>query len=150
MITDEDFKLLKGCCTLIFDLTSLSLSIAMIVMGVLNKNTCVHRRISTWLIAYGFCWFIQSFGTCFLICSSKFWFKGWLKNIRILAYIFSQIWIIYGNIWIYSVNKQDISTDQSICYNFSFGMITFLNICLLTTNSLKFYIDDLSDFGLTE
>ena len=111
-------------------------------------NTCVHKRISTWLIVYGFCWFIQSFGTCFLICSSKFWFKAWLKNIRILAYIFSQIWIIFGNLWIYSVNKQDVLKEHSQCYNFSFGMVTFLNVCYIINNSVNFYQNKLNNFDL--
>lgn len=139
-------KIVRGSRNLIYSLTFLSLTISMIVMGTLNKKKCVDKRISTWLVVNGSSWALQIFGNCFLFDCTKFW----LKKFRILCYVFDQVWILFASFWIYSLDKQDVLKEHSQCYNFSFGMVTFLNVCYILLNSIKFYKDDLSEFDLDD
>jgi hypothetical protein len=137
--------LLSCFSSLLVILTPLSLSIAMIVMGALNKNTCVDQRISIWLIVTGSVRLIHFFGSFIYLLYFK---EKTAKHFRTLVFISFQIWIIFGNVWIYSVNRQDILTDHSQCYNFSFGMITFFNVCLIYINSFNLYKTDITDVSL--
>ena len=134
-------NLLICCSSLLVILTTLFLLIAMIVMGALNKNTCVDERISIWLIVTGSVKLVELFGGFISLClSGKI-----VKNLLTLFFITFQIWIIYGSVLIYSVNKQDILKDHSQCYNFSFGMVTFFNVCLIIMNSVNLYQNDLNN-----
>ena len=61
-------NLLICCSSLLVILTTLSLLIAMIVMGALNKNTCVDERISIWLIVTGSVKLVELFGGFISLC----------------------------------------------------------------------------------